>query len=34
MADQAEKLYLGIDIGSTTYKAVILSQGGKVLATT
>lgn len=34
MADQAEKLYLGIDIGSTTYKAVILSQGGTVLATT
>ena len=34
MAEQAEKLYLGIDIGSTTYKAVILSQGGKVLATT
>lgn len=34
MANQAEKLYLGIDIGSTTYKAVILSQGGKVLATT
>ena len=34
MADQAEKLYLGIDIGSTTYKAVVLSQGGKVLATT
>ena len=34
MADQAEKLYLGIDIGSTTYKAVILSQGWKVLATT
>lgn len=34
MVDQAEKLYLGIDIGSTTYKAVILSQGGKVLATT
>ena len=34
MADLAEKLYLGIDIGSTTYKAVILSQGGKVLATT
>lgn len=34
MADQAEKLYLGIDIGSTTYKAVVLSQGGTVLATT
>ncbi len=34
MADQAEKLYLGIDIGSTTYKAVVISQGGKVLATT
>ena len=34
MADQAEKLYLGIDIGSTTYKAVVLSQSGTVLATT
>ena len=34
MADSAETFYLGIDIGSTTYKAVVLSQGGKVLAST
>ena len=30
MAD-SEKLFLGIDIGSTTYKAVIMSYAGKVL---
>ena len=29
-----EKLYLGIDIGSTTYKAVVLSEGGEVVAST
>ena len=25
-----EKLYLGIDIGSTTFKAVLLNERGKV----
>ena len=29
----AEKRYLGIDIGSTTFKAVLLSEKGKVLRT-
>ena len=33
-SEKLENLYLGIDIGSTTYKAVVLSESGKVLATT
>ena len=30
MAEQKQKRYLGIDIGSTTFKAVILDADGKV----
>ena len=30
----AEKRYLGIDIGSTTFKAVVLSEDGKVISST
>ena len=33
MAEVAKKKYLGIDIGSTTFKAVLLSEGGEVLRT-
>ena len=38
MAEQLKKkgtgLYLGIDIGSTTYKAVLLSEDGTILKST
>ena len=33
MAEKAEKLFLGIDIGSTTFKAVLLNGEGEVLRT-
>jgi len=32
--DSSKKHYLGIDIGSTTYKAVLLSQEGEIVKTT
>ena len=34
MASQEHKLYLGIDIGSTTFKAVVLADDGKVVRST
>ena len=31
---QKQKLYLGIDIGSTTFKAVVMTEDGRILCTT